>query len=204
MLFGKKSSFNENDFGTVVSACIAGNNQAQRYLYKSFFGYSKSICLRYTSTTEEAEEVLNEGFLKVFNNMDKYDSAHPFKAWLRTIMVNTAISYYRKHKKHHEDMISLEDAPCPRFDEDVVSQITADEILQLVQGIKPIYKNVFLLYVVDGYNHREIADLLQINEATVRSHYVRARARLQHLIKQHYPHLFPSDWGIKSFKSNEN
>lgn len=160
--------------------------------------------MRYTSTAEEAEEVLNEGFLKVFKNMDKYDSAHPFKAWLRTIMVNTAISYYRKNKKHHEDMISLEDAPCPHFDEDVVSQITAEEILQLVQGIKPIYKNVFLLYVVDGYNHREIADLLQINEATVRSHYVRARARLQHLIKQHYPHLFPSDWGIKSFKSNEN
>ncbi|CAG4993443.1 hypothetical protein DYBT9275_01171 [Dyadobacter sp. CECT 9275] len=183
---------------------MAGNNQAQRLLYKQYFGYSKSICLRYTSTTEEAEEVLNEGFLKVFNNLDKYDSAHPFKAWLRTIMVNTAISYYRKHKKHSEDMVSLEDAPYPRFDDDIVGQITAEEILQLIQGIKPVYKNVFLLYVVDGYNHREIADILEINEATVRSHYVRARARLQHLIKQNYPHLFPSDWGVKTFKGNEN
>ena len=204
MLFGRKISFDENDFASVVSACIAQNNQAQRLLYKQFFGYSKSICLRYTSSTEEAEEVLNEGFLKVFKNIERYDPSHPFKAWLRTIMVNTAISYYRKHKKHNEDMISLEDAPYPRFDEDIISQITADEILKLIQEIKPVYKTVFLLYVVEGYNHREIADLLQINEATVRSHYVRARARLQHLIKKYYPHLFPSDWAVKSFKGNEN
>jgi RNA polymerase sigma-70 factor (ECF subfamily) len=204
LLFGRKISFDENDFGSVVSACIARNNQAQRALYKQFFGYSKSICLRYTSSAEEAEEVLNEGFLKVFNNIERYDPGHPFKAWLRTIMVNTAISYYRKHKKHNEDMVSLEDAPYPRFDEDIVSQITADEILKLINEIKPIYKNVFLMYVVDGYNHREIAEMLEINEATVRSHYVRARARLQHLIKKYYPHLFPSDWAVKSFKGNEN
>ena len=144
---------------------------------------------------EEAEEVLNEGFLKVFNNIERYDSGYPFKAWLRTIMVNTAISYYRKHKKHSEDMISLEDAPYPGFEEEIISQITADEILKLIQEIKPVYKNVFLMYVVDGYNHREIGDLLCINEATVRSHYVRARALLQHLIRKNYPHLYP---GVRS------
>jgi RNA polymerase sigma-70 factor (ECF subfamily) len=204
LLFGRKISFDENDFKSVVSACSAGNSQAQRALYKQFFGYAKSICLRYTSSAEAAEEVLNEGFLKVFNNIQKYDSSHPFKAWLRTIMVNTAISYYRKHKRYNEDTVSLEDAPYPRFDEDIVSKITADEILELIQEIKPVYKNVFLLYVVDGYNHREIAEMLEINEATVRSHYVRARARLQHLIKKYYPHLFPSDWALKSFKRNEN
>ena len=148
--------------------------------------------------------MLNEGFLKVFNHLDKYDATHPFKAWLRTIMVNTAISYYRKHKKYNEDTVPLEDAPYPRFEEDIVSRITADEILQIIQQIKPVYKNVFLLYVVEGYNHREIADLLTINEATVRSHYVRARVKLQHLIKQNYPHLFPVDWAVKTFKGNEN
>lgn len=153
---------------------------------------------------QEAEEVMNEGFFKIFKNLERYDPAHPFKAWLRTIMVNTAISYYRKHKKHSEDVISIEDAPFPHFDEDIIGQITANEILELVQKIKPIYKNVFLMYVVDGYNHREIAEILEINEATVRSHYVRARARLQHLIQQHYPNLFPMGWPIKTFKGNEN
>lgn len=204
MFFRRKISLNENDFSSVVAACIEGNNQAQKHLYKLYFSFSKSICLRYTANNEEAEEVLNEGFLKVFNNLERYDVSQPFKGWLRTIMVNTAISYYRKNKKHSEGMISIEDAPCPRFEEDVISKITADEILAIVQQIKPVYKNVFLLHVVEGYNHREIAELLQINEATVRSHYVRARARLQHLIKQNYPHLFPSNWATKAFNGNEN
>ncbi len=191
MLFGKKTSYTEDDFITVIVACQAGDSQAQRYLYKQFFGYAKTVCLRYTSTKEEAEEVLNEGFLKAFKNLESYDPAYPFKVWLRTIMVNTAISNYRKQKKHSEDRIALEDAPYLGFEEDIVSQITAEEILSLIRDIKPVYKNVFLLYVVDGYNHREVGDLLGINEATVRSHYVRARALLQHLVKQNYPHLYP-------------
>ena len=112
-------------------------------------------------------------------------------------MINTAISYYRKHKKHNENRASYEDAPYLGFEEDIVSQITAEEILLLIQQIKPKYKNVFLLYVVDGYNHREIADLMEMNEATVRSHYVRARVQLQQLIKQNYPHLFPVDWSAR-------
>ena len=195
VLFGNKISFNENDLESVVAACVAGNSQAQRCLYKQFFGYAKSICNRYTSTKEEAEEVLNEGFFKVFKNIETYDASYPFKVWLRTIIVNTAISNYRKQRKHTEERIALEDAPYLGFEEDIVTHITAEEILTLIQHIKPVYKNVFLLYFVDGYNHREVGDLLGINEATVRSHYVRARAILQHLIKQNYPHLYP---GVRS------
>lgn len=178
------------DFDSIIIGCIAGKGQAQRLLYKQYFGYAKSICLRYTSSSEEVDEVLNEGFLKVFTHIKDFDSHYPFKVWLRTIMINTAISYYRKHKKHNENRTAYEDAPYLGFEEDIVSQITEQEILTLVQQIKPIYKNVFLLYVVDGYNHREIANLLEINEATVRSHYVRARVQLQELIKQNYPQLF--------------
>lgn len=189
MLFGKKISFNQNDFGSVIEACIANDQQAQRHLYKLYFGYAKSICLRYTACTEEAEEVMNEGFLKVFRNLERYDVTCSFKTWLRTIMVNTAISYFRKNKKFSEDRISLEDTPYLSFDEDIVAQITSDEILDLVQQLKPVYKNVFLLHVVDGYNHREIAQMLEINEATVRSHFVRARTSLKGLISRAYPHL---------------
>lgn len=189
MLFGKKISFNTGDFASVIAACMAGSEQAQRYLFKSYFGYSKSICLRYTSSTEEAEDVLNEGFLKVFNNLDKYDPAYPFKVWLRTIMVNTAISYHRKNKKHYQNSITLEDTPYLAFDEDIVSDITAEEILKLVQKLKPVYRNVFMLHVVDGYSHREVADMLEINEATVRSHFVRARGQLKNLISEYYPNI---------------
>ncbi|WP_247233897.1 RNA polymerase sigma factor [Telluribacter sp. SYSU D00476] len=200
----KKIEFSEEDFESVIRACIAGNEQAQRTLYRQYFSYAKSICLRHCSSSDDAEEILNEGFFKVFQHLNKYDPSQPFKAWLRTILINTAISHYRKNVKYTRDTVGLEDAAYPKFDDDVIDKITAEEILELVQQIKPIYRTVFMMYVVDGYNHREIADQLNINEATVRSHYVRARARLQHLIKRSYPDLFPNDWGIQSYKQNEN
>jgi RNA polymerase sigma-70 factor, ECF subfamily len=204
LLFRKNTSFSENDLESVIQACIHGNVQAQRVLFKQHFGYAKSISLRYASTREDAEEVLNEGFLKIFQNLGKYNPQQPFKPWMRTILINTAISYYRKHGKHQRDTITLEDAPYPRFDDQILEKITADEILELVHMLRPVYRSVFMMYAIDGYSHREIAELLTVNEATVRSHYVRARTRLQHLIKQYYPDLFPTDWGVQSYKQNEN
>lgn len=204
LLFRKNTSFSENDLESVLQACIQGDAQAQRVIFKQYFGYAKSISLRYASTREDAEEVLNEGFLKIFQNLGKYNPQQPFKPWMRTILINTAISYYRKHGKHQRDTIALEDAPYPRFDDQILEKITADEILELVQQLRPVYRSVFMMYAIDGYSHREIAELLTINEATVRSHYVRARTRLQHLIKQYYPDLFPTDWGVQSYKQNEN
>lgn len=183
---------------------MKGNNRAQRALFKQFFPFVKGISVRYCSSCEEAEEVLNESFLKVFQNLHRFDSSQPFKAWLRTSVVNTAISYYRKNGKHTKDRISLEDAPVPRFDDQVIEKLTGEEIIGLMQLIKPVYRTVFILHVVEGYNHREIATQLELNEATVRSHYMRARTRLQHLIKQYYPDLFPKDWEQRSFKQNEN
>lgn len=188
----------------MLRACIAGDGQAHRVFFRQHFGYAKSISLRYSSSREDAEDIMNEGFLKVFQNLSKYDPTQPFKPWLRTILINTAISYYRKHGKQQRDTVALEDAPCPRFDDRILEKITADEILELVRMLRPVYRSVFVMYAIDGYSHREIAELLTMNEATVRSHYVRARARLQHLIKHHHPDLFPKDWGIKSYKQNEN
>jgi len=135
---------------------------------------------------EEAEEILNESFLKVFQHLERYDPTQPFKAWLRTIVVNTAISYYRKNQKFHGE-IGLENIQEPSFNESVLDQISADEILALVQQLKPIYRTVFTMHVVDGYQLREIADALDFNEATVRSHFSRARVKLQEMMKNSYP-----------------
>lgn len=173
-------------------------------LFQQYFCYVKSLCLRYGTSAEDAEDILNEGFLKVFQNLARYDPEQPFKPWLRTVVINTAISHHRKHGKKQRETIALEDAPVARFDDNILENITADEILELVQKLRPDYRNAFLMYAVDGYSHREIAEMLTINEATVRSHYARARARLQHLVKQYYPDLFPADWEIKSYKQNEN
>ncbi|MFN4144902.1 MAG: RNA polymerase sigma factor [Runella sp.] len=189
MLFRKKSNFTEDDLEAVIKACLDNDSRAQRLLFQQFFSYAKSISLRYSSSMEEAEEILNESFLKVFQHLERYDMQQPFKAWLRTIVVNTAISYYRKNQKFHGE-IGLDNITEPSLDTSVIDQISAEEILGLVQQLKPIYRTVFTMHVVDGYQLREIADILNFNEATVRSHFARARVRLQELMKASYPFFF--------------
>ena len=186
MFFRKSSPFADNDLLSVIRACRVNDPRAQRTLFKQFFGYAKSICLRYTSSSEEAEDVLNEGFLKAFQHLDSYDETLPFKAWLRTILVNTAISHYRKNHRF-EQHTSLDAGEHVAFDENIVDQIAAEEILALVQQLTPTYRTVFMMHVVDGYTLHEIAGILSHNEATVRSNYARARQKLQVLIKQAYP-----------------
>lgn len=183
MLFRKSPSFSEADLPSVIQACRTGDPRAQRTLFKQFFGYAKSICLRYTASREEAEDVLNEGFLKVFQHLDRYDDSQPFKAWLRTILVNTAISHYRRNQRYdqHSDLESGEQVA---FDDNIVDRMAADEILALVQQLSPTYRTVFMMHVVDGYTLHEIAGLLSHNEATVRSNFARARQKLQVLIKE--------------------
>lgn len=183
--------FDPHDPQSVIQACIAGNRSAQRELFKKYFSYGKSICLRYTASAEEAEEVLNEGFLKVFNNLEKYDPEHPFKAWLRAILVNTAISHYRKMRKYNDFRVALDHF----FDydledsDDMMSQTATQEILKVIQQLRPMYRTVFLMNAVDGYGLNEISELLKINAATVRSHYFRARQELQVRLAQEYPYL---------------
>ena len=193
MFFRKRSSFTDNDLDSVLVACRAGDAKAQRTLFRQYYSYAKSICLRYTSSGEEAEDVLNEGFLKVFQRLDQYNPSHPFKAWLRAIMINTAISYYRKY--HKLDTESQEGKPEQEaaFDDDVLDHLAAEEILAMVQKLPPAQRTVFSMHVVDGYSLREIADLLQFNEVTVRSHFLRSRINLQQMIKKVYPHLFSSN-----------
>jgi RNA polymerase sigma-70 factor (ECF subfamily) len=190
LFFNQKIPFSENNIESIIKACLERNQNAQSLLYKQFFGYSKSICLRYSSNQEEAKEILNEGFLKVFNNLDKYLPELSFKAWLRTIMVNTAINYYRDNKKYNQEigLDNIEDDPI--YDEDIINQISADEILVLVQKLPPSYRTVFVMHVVDGYNHREIGEILEINEGTSRSNFMKARVKLQSLVQKEFPHLY--------------
>jgi len=198
LFFRKKINFTEDDLEDVILACRDNDSRAQRMLFQQFFGFVKGISLRYSSSTEEAEDILNESFLKVFQHLDRYDLQQPFKAWLRTIVVNTAISYYRKNQKFHGE-IGLDHIQEFGFEETVIEQISADEILGLVQQLKPIYRTVFTMHVVDGYQLREIADTLDLNEATVRSHFARARLQLQELVKESFP-FFSEGRMVNKFK----
>ncbi len=191
MFFKKNSSFNPDDLESVIKACINNNSQAEKHLIKLFVGYAKSIVSRYVANEEEIKEVVNDGFLKVFNNLNKYDHALSFKTWLRLIFINTAIDSYRKNKNYLY-RVEINDTDIGNIDTsvDVISKMSMDEILQLIHSLSPACKMVFSLYVIDGYNHREIAEMLDIKEGTSKSNLRDARRKLQENIKINYPHLF--------------
>lgn len=189
MLFNAKSRFAESDLPSVLRACMEGNARAHRCLVSQFAGYARSVCLRYAAGAEEAEEIIQDGFLKVFTHLPRYDGDQPFKAWLRAIMVNTAVDYYRKNKKW-ANQISLDEVDIPDWSDDIIGAISTQEILALVQKLPPAYRIVFTLFVVDGYSHREIADLLSIQEGTSKSNLRDARKKLQLMIKLYHPQLY--------------
>lgn len=162
----------------MLHGCLKGNREAQRKLYQHFYGYAMSICVRYSKDAEEAREVLNDGFLKVFTKLPLYDTAKPFKGWVRRIMINTALDNYRHNLKHYNllDITSAE----PETDSfDVLQQINYDYLIKLIQALSPAYRAVFNLYVIDGHTHEEIAQLLSISVGSSKSNLSKARASLR-------------------------
>ncbi|WP_114779479.1 RNA polymerase sigma factor [Botryobacter ruber] len=162
----------------LLQGCLKSDREAQRKLYKLFYGYAMSISLRYSKDTEEAREVLNDGFLKVFTKLEQYDRQKPFKLWLRRILINTALDNYRHNLKHYHlsDITAAE----PEADTgDVLQQLNYEHLLGLVQALSPAYRAVFNLYAIDGYTHEEIAETLGISVGTSKSNLAKARANLR-------------------------
>lgn len=154
-------------------------------LYKRFHSYGMGICLWYSSSREEAVEILNDGFIKVFLKIDQYNPEKSFKAWFRKVLINSAINYYKKNIKHnHRGLDTIPDPPS--YDYDVLGQISYKEIIQLIQHLPLAYRTVFNLYVIEGYGHEEIADLLNISVGTSKSNLSRARANLREMLKMNH------------------
>jgi RNA polymerase sigma-70 factor (ECF subfamily) len=202
LFFKKKNSFSEDNLDSVIKACLNQNQQAQKALIRLFFSYAKSISMRYVSNQEEAEEIINDSFLKAFTHLKSYDHSMPFKGWLRTIVINTSIDHYRKNQKY-KHAVDIDEIDIIDDDNDIISKISAEEILALVQRLSPTYRTVFILYVIEGYNHREIASMMGIREGTSKSNLQDARRKLQHMIKINYPHLYLI-YALKKIKINEN
>lgn len=200
-LFRRKRGFDPADTDSVVAACKSNDPSAQRALIKLYFAYVKSIALRYSSDDQLAEEILNESFLKVFTNIARYDEKQAFKAWLRTIVVNTSIDYYRKSKQA-PDLENLENVNTADINEDAISRISAEEILELVRRLSPAYRMVFSLFVIDGYSHKEIAEKLGIKEGTSKSNLQDARKKLQSMILKLNPNMY-SAYELKTLQTNE-
>ncbi|WP_315819688.1 sigma-70 family RNA polymerase sigma factor [Paraflavitalea speifideaquila] len=167
----------------LINGCINNSRRAQEQLYKQFYGPMASICLRYTRNQEDAIEVLHNGFLKVYKNIHTYDAARAsLYTWIRKIIVNTAIDFIRAREKFYTK-VELEKVEEPAIEADAVQRMSAQELLQLVRKLSPATQGVFNLYVVEGYNHREIATLLGISEGTSKWHLSEARKQLQQLLQ---------------------
>ncbi len=165
----------ETDFVTALSR---QERWAQQLLYEQHYGKMMGICLRYAGSRDEALDLLHEGFIKAFQNIKRYKPGTSITAWIRTIMVNTCIDYYRRNvRRRTEDLDTVYAASTD--DPDVLSNLTEQEILGAVQELSPAYRAVFNLYVVEGYSHKEIGEALDITESTSRSNLVKARHKLQ-------------------------
>ena len=173
---------------TMLEGCLAGNALAQRKLYETYYGKMMSICMRYAKDREEARDILHEGFMKVYKNLHLYEPHRPLEVWIKKIMINTAIDHYRKNKKepYHVDIDQAYAESDPSHIS-AIHQISAEEIIKLVQELSPAYRTVFNLYVIEGYSHNEIAEMLGINVGTSKSNLAKARQRLQELIKTKLP-----------------
>lgn len=177
----------------LVAALTRRERWAQQQLYEQYYGKMMGICLRYAGSRDEALDLLHEGFIKVFQNIGRYRPGTSLPAWIRTIIVNTCIDYYRKSvRRRTEDIVDAHQLS--NDDPDVLSNLTEQEILHAVQQLSPAYRAVFNLYVVEGYSHKEISDALQITESTSRSNLVKARLRLQeHFLSRRMEFEFQPD-----------
>lgn len=166
----------------MILSCQKGERWAQRKLYESLYGKMMIVCMRYARDKEEAKDILNEGFVKVFKNLHKYKVGTSLNSWVRRIMVNTAIDHYRKNTRHRVDDLEYARNEATK-EEDAISKCSAKEILAIVQKLPPSYRSVFSLFVVEGYSHREIANKMGITESTSRSNLVKARNKLRKLLE---------------------
>jgi RNA polymerase sigma factor (sigma-70 family) len=176
----------EQELHELIGGCIKQDRKSQKMLYKAFYGFSMAICLRYTGDRDEAAEVLNTGFLKVFTHIKTYDVARPFKGWLGKIMTNVSIDHYRANLKmaYSEDLDKAEHLSDGELAD---RKLNYDDLLAMVQKLPQAYRTVFNLFAIDGYSHDEIGEMLGINAGTSKSNLHKARQKLKQMIQDAEP-----------------
>jgi len=183
----------------LIAGCAKGDRKSQQVIYEKFYTKMMGVCLRYASNKQEAQDLVHDGFLKVFEKISKYNYSGSFEGWIRRIMINTSIDYYRKNKnifiKDNQDFANIEgEEP----EQDVLSQLRTEDIMKAVQSLSPGYRAVFNLYVVEGYSHKEVSDELGISVGTSKSNLAKAKKNLRRLFtkeskEQNISHNYKSD-----------
>jgi RNA polymerase sigma factor (sigma-70 family) len=177
-----KSKVSDED--ELIKGCIAGKRDMQKQLYDRYAGKMLAICRRYAQTSFEAEDMMQEAFVKVFANLEDFKRDCPIEYWIRRIIVNTAIKQQRGTMQI--SALSEDEHPGQVPQEDfIMANYGYEELLGMVRSLAPRYQMIFNLYAIEGYSHKEIAEMLKISEGTSKSQYSRARAILKSMLERH-------------------
>ncbi len=168
----------------LIAGCINGDRKMQYELYQRYSPKMFGVCLRYAGNTEEAEDVLQEGFIKIFKKIGSFRSEGSFEGWIRRIFVNTAIEHFRR-KSYLQPITEREESTVEGQYISVLDTLAEKDIIKLVQQLSPGYRTVFNMYVVEGFTHKQIADILSISEGTSKSQLSRAKIILQDMVNTH-------------------
>jgi RNA polymerase sigma-70 factor (ECF subfamily) len=172
-----------NDLSALIEKCKSGKQSAQADVYRIFAPKMFGVCMRYARDKTEAEDILHEAFVKVFTKIDQYSGRGVFEAWIRRIVVNVALEKYRtRYRLQTVDDITRYDGNT-YVDYDVFDSMSYEQIIEIIAQLPPRYKMVFNMYAIDGYQHKEIAEMMGITEGTSKSNLARARKILQDKLK---------------------
>lgn len=170
--------------GKLITSCVKGDKKSQQKLFQAFYGKMLNVCFRYADDLDEAKDMLQEGFIKVFANLEGFENKGSLEGWIRRIIVNTAIDYVRKKKDVfiNIDTASIQDQITEKNSDSELSEYSkmrVDIIMKLIQKLSPAYRTVFNLYAIEEYSHKEIASKLNISEGTSKSNYAKAKVNLK-------------------------
>ncbi|HRO75369.1 MAG TPA: RNA polymerase sigma factor [Crocinitomicaceae bacterium] len=168
----------------IIQGCLREERTSQEALFKFFYSKMLTICLRYTSDRDTAQELLQDGFIKVFEKLRVYENTGSFEGWVKRIIVNTCIDYYRKAKRNpllYDDDTAFkdEDFELQNIDNEDLSELNTSVIMEEIANLSPAYRTVFNLFVIENYPHKEIAEMLGITEGTSKSNLAKAKMNLQ-------------------------
>lgn len=176
------SNLNINE-ADLIKGCLNGDSKMQEELYKRFAPKMYAVCLRYSNNVENAQDLLQEGFIKIFRNLNRFRGDGSFEGWIRRIFVNTSIEYFRK-KTNLFSITEKEDLVVEDSSLNALDRLAEKDIILLVQELSPGYRTVFNLYAIEGYSHKEIGTMLNINEGTSKSQLARAKSILKKKVEQ--------------------
>ncbi len=165
----------------LIKGCIDGDRQMQKMLYQIYSSKMYGVCLRYSENVDDANDILQEGFIKVYKNIGKFRSEGSFEGWIRRIFINTSIEHFRKKIKFN-NISEVQENTIEDESIDVFNSLSAKDIIKVIDQLSPGYKAVFNMHVIEGYSHKEIADILGITEGTSKSQLARAKGILKKLL----------------------